>query len=277
MAYKLGPAGSPPPRRSARAGEVALYRQKRHQLATQIETMTGRTIDMNDMAMREKLADAGRILEIEGQGDYCMGHVTLRQPENPGRILMKAGGMGLEEMTPENIVTIDIEGEKVAGTHARHNEVYIHTEIMRVRPEIQSVVHTHAPHSVIFSSLGKPLQPVGHPGAAFSDGLPVFSETTDLIVTQELGKAVARCLGQHQVLLLRNHGIVTAGRTLEEAIYLALVLEKACWMQLVAESAGGAKLVTSPEEAKAKKRITRAENQINLFNYMVRRVARLRP
>jgi hypothetical protein len=54
------------------------------------------------------------------------------------------------------------------------------------------------------------------------------------------------------------------------------VLEKACWMQLVAESAGGAKLVTSPEEAKAKKRITRAENQINLFNYMVRRVARLR-
>ena len=181
---------------------------------------------MDDMAMREKLADAGRILEIEGQGDYCMGHVTLRQPENPGRILMKAGGMGLEEMTPDNIVTIDIEGEKVAGTHARHNEVYIHTEIMRVRPEIQSVVHTHAPHSVIFSSLGKPLQPVGHPGAAFSDGLPVFSETTDLIVTQELGKAVARCLGQHQVLLLRNHGIVTAGRTLEEAIYLALVLEK---------------------------------------------------
>jgi L-ribulose-5-phosphate 4-epimerase len=242
---------------------------------TQFELM-GRTIVMDDMALREKLADAGRILEIEGQGDYCMGHVTLRTPENPDRILMKAGGMGLEEMTPDNIVTINIEGEKVAGTHQRHNEVFIHSEIMRIRPEIQSVVHTHAPHSVIFSSLGKPLQPVGHPGAAFSDGLPVFSETTDLIVTQELGKAVARCLGQHQVLLLRNHGIVTAGRTLEEAIYLALVLEKACWMQLVAESAGGAKLVTSPEEAKAKKRITRAENQINLFNYMVRRVARLR-
>jgi L-ribulose-5-phosphate 4-epimerase len=236
----------------------------------------GKDDRMDDIALREKLADAGRILEIEGQGDYCMGHVTLRTPEEPDRILMKAGGMGLEEMTPDNIVTINIEGEKVAGTHQRHNEVFIHSEIMRVRPEIQSVVHTHAPHSVIFSSLGKPLQPVGHPGAAFSDGLPVFSETTDLIVTQELGKAVARCLGQHQVLLLRNHGIVTAGRTLEEAIYLALVLEKACWMQLVAESAGGAKLVTSPEEAKAKKRITRAENQINLFNYMVRRVARLR-
>jgi len=129
---------------------------------------------------------------------------------------------------------------------------------------------------VIFSSLGKPLQPVGHPGSAFSDGLPVFSETTDLIVTQELGKAVAHCLGEHQALLLRNHGIVTCGRTLEEAIYLAIVLENACWMQIVAESAGGARLVTSPEEARAKKRITRPENQINLFNYLVRRVARER-
>jgi L-fuculose-phosphate aldolase len=227
-----------------------------------------------DNAMRDRLADAGRILEAEGQGDYCMGHVTLRTPEDPNRILMKAGGMGLEEITRENIVTINIEGEKTAGHHARHNEVFIHSEIMRVRPEIQSVVHTHAPYSVIFSALGKPLQPVGHPGSAFSDGLPVFSETTDLIVTQELGKAVARCLGEHQALLLRNHGIVTVGRTIEEAVYNALVLEKACWMQLVAESAGGAKLVTSPEEAKAKKRITRPENQINLFNYMVRKVAR---
>ena len=231
---------------------------------------------MDDRALRDKLADAGRILESEGQGDYCMGHVTLRTTENPDRILMKAGGMGLEEMTRENIVTINIEGEKTSGTHQRHNEVFIHSEIMRVRPEIQSVVHTHAPFSVIFSSLGKPLQPVGHPGSAFADGLPVFSDTTDLIVTQELGKAVARCLGEHQALLLRNHGIVTVGRTVEEAVYHALVLEKACWMQIVAESAGGARLVTSPEEARAKKRITRPENQINLFNYLVRRVARER-
>jgi len=213
---------------------------------------------MNETALRERLAYAGRILESEGQGDYCMGHVTLRLPDDPRRILMKAAAMGLEEMTPENIVTINLEGEKIAGTHQRHNEVFIHSEIMRVRPEIQSVVHTHAPYSVIFSSLGKPLLPVGHGGAVFGDGLPLFSETTDLIVTQSLGKAVARCLGAHQALLLRNHGIVTAGRTLEEAVYLAIVLEQACWMQIVAESAGGAKLVSPPEEAKAKKRLSLA-------------------
>jgi len=226
---------------------------------------------MNDAALREKLAHAGRILESEGQGDYCMGHVTLRLPDDPNIMLMKAGGMGLEEMKPENIITINIDGEKVAGTHQRHNEVFIHTEIMRMRPDIRAVVHTHAPHAVVFSSLGKPLQPIGHDGSAFFEALPVFSETTDLIVTPTLGKAVAQCLGSHQAMLLRNHGIATAGRTLEEAIWLALKLDKACWMQLVAESAGGAKLVTSPEEARAKKRINRPENHTNLFTYLVRR------
>jgi hypothetical protein len=66
-------------------------------------------------ALRERLVDAGQILESEGQGDFCMGHVTVRTPEAPHRVLMKAGAMGFDEMTPGNIVTIDIEGKKTAG------------------------------------------------------------------------------------------------------------------------------------------------------------------
>jgi len=237
--------------------------------------MTEQSAD-DHAALRERLVDAGHILDSEGQGDFCMGHVSLRTPDDPDRILMKAAAMGLEEMTPTNLVTIDIEGEKIAGEHKRHNEVYIHTEIMRARPDIMSVVHTHAPYSVIFSSLGIPILPVGHNGSIFFEELPVYSDTTDLIVTQELGKAVTKCLGENKALLLRNHGIVTAGRTIEEAVYLAVFLENACWMQVVAQSAGGAKLVTPPEEARAKKRIARPENQVNFFNYMVRRERRKR-
>jgi L-fuculose-phosphate aldolase len=229
---------------------------------------------MTDAALRQRLIDGGHILESEGQGDYCMGHISVRTEADPERILMKAAAMGLEEMTQDNLVTIDIEGEKVAGGHKRHNEVYIHSEIMRARPEIRSVVHTHAPYSVIFSSLGKPILPVGHNGSIFFEELPVFSETTDLIVTQELGRAVAGCLGENRALLLRNHGIVTAGRTIEEAVYLAIFLENACWMQVMAEAAGGPRLVTPPEEARAKKRIARPENQVKFFDYMVRRLRR---
>ena len=232
---------------------------------------------MSDDALKSKLAEAGCILESEDQGDYCLGHVTLRLPDDPQRFLMKPGAIGLEEMTPENIITIDVEGEKVQGTFPRHNEVYIHTEIMRIRPEIVAVVHTHAPHAVAFSSLGKKLLPVGHGGAMFAEGLPVFSETTDLIVSQKLGKAVAQCLGPHQAMLLRNHGIVSAGRTLEEAVWLALTLEKACKLQLLAEAAGGPKLVTPPDEALRKGRnISRPENHNNTWNYILRKLVRHR-
>jgi L-fuculose-phosphate aldolase len=226
-------------------------------------------------ALKEKLALAGRILDLEDQGDFVLGHVTARLPDDPEHFLMKPAAIGFEEMSAENVITVNLAGEKVAGAMGRHSEVFIHSEIMRARPEIQSVVHTHAPHAVAFASLGRPLLPVGHYGSLFCDGVPVFAETTMLITTPALGQAVARTLGAHDALFLRNHGIVTAGRTLEEAVYLALTLEKACKLQLMVEACGGPKLVTDPEEALLKKkRISRPEAHRNIFEYLVRKAGR---
>src|SRR5215831_17975280 len=116
-------------------------------------------------ALREKLVQAGRVLVSEDHGDYVAGHVTLRLPDGDGRFLMKPAGIGLEEMTPDNIITVDREGERVGGTMPRHSEVFIHSEILRARSDIVAVVHTHPPHAVAFSSLGRPLLPVGNDGA----------------------------------------------------------------------------------------------------------------
>ena len=154
-------------------------------------------------ALREKLVDAGRVLVSEDQGDYVAGHVTLRLPGGDGRFLMKPAGIGLEEMTPDGIITVDREGERIDGTMPRHNEVFIHSEILRVRSDIAAVVHTHPPNAVAFSSLGRPLLPVGNDGSIFNDGVPVFSETTDLIIDSARGKAVAHCLGDRQALILQ--------------------------------------------------------------------------
>jgi ribulose-5-phosphate 4-epimerase/fuculose-1-phosphate aldolase len=100
----------------------------------------------------------------------------------------------------------------------------------------------------------------------------VFAETADLIIDQARGRAVARCLADHQVLILRNHGIVTAGRSIEEAVWLALKLERACRVQLLAEAAGGPKLLADGEDLKNKsRRANRADLHTNVFNYLVRR------
>jgi len=223
-------------------------------------------------ALREKLVDAGRVLVSEDQGDYVAGHVTLRLPGGDGRFLMKPAGIGLEEMTPDGIITVDREGERIDGTMPRHNEVFIHSEILRVRSDIAAVVHTHPPNAVAFSSLGRPLLPVGNDGSIFNDGVPVFSETTDLIIDSARGKAVAHCLGDRQALILRNHGIVTAGRSIEEAVWLALKLERACRVQLLAERAGGPKLLADGDDLRQKsRRANRTDLHTNVFNYLVRR------
>jgi L-ribulose-5-phosphate 4-epimerase len=223
-------------------------------------------------ALRERLVDAGRVLALEGQGDYVAGHVSVRLPDRPDRFLMKPAGIGLEEMRPDNVITIDIEGRRVDGTMPRHNEVFIHSEVMRARPDVNAVVHTHPIHAVAFSSLGKPLLAVGNDASWFVGNLPVFAETTDLIIDQPRGKAVARCLGPHAALILRNHGIVTAAASIEEAVWVALKLEKACRMQLLAESAGGPKLVVEGDDlARKAKRSNRGDLHTNVFNYLVRR------
>ena len=222
--------------------------------------------------LREKLVNAGRVLVDEGQGDYVWGHISARLPDNPNRFLMKPGTLGLEELTQDNIITVDIEGEKVGGEWPRHNEVYIHSEVMRSRPDVMAVLHTHPEHAIAFSSLGRALSAMSNDGTMFSAGVPIFSETTDLITDQPRGKMVAKTLGKGNALILRNHGIVTAGRSIEEAVFLAIKLERACRIQLLAESAGGPKLFVKEEELAAKRgRTNRSDSHGNAFSYLVRR------
>lgn len=226
---------------------------------------------MNDKTCREKLAQACRILAREGQGDHIWGHATLRVPGRPDHVYMKPATLGLEEIGPDDIIVVNLDGEKVEGRLPRHLEVFIHTEIMRARPDIAAVVHTHPPHAIAFGALGRPLAPIGHDGAVFCDGLPVFSETSDLITDGARGQAVARSLGTHGGMLLRNHGIVTAATTIEEAVMKAIFLEKACRIQLMCEACGGARHVSPPDDAAVKRQRFLHESQINAaFAYFAR-------
>lgn len=254
----------------AQSGFSGLFRPFRLSQPSLWRSSGGVGSEMTRDRLKETLIEAGKILVNEEQGDDIFGHVTVRLPDDPSKFLMKPHTIGLEEMTPDNIITVDLEGTKVAGVMPRHLEVFIHSEILRARPDLEAVVHTHAPHAVAFSSLNRPLLPIGHEGAIFCEGLPVFSKTTDLIISQERGRAVAQALGDHQVLMLRNHGIVTAGRTIEEATILAVHLERACRSQLLVEGCGGTIAVSTPEDALAKRnRICPQHPQI--FNYLARR------
>lgn len=224
---------------------------------------------------KQKIIDAGLILEAEGQGDLTRGHVSVRVPGDPSLFFIKPHSHGFDEITLENIVICNLEGEKVGGGGRRHSEVFIHSEIFKARPEINSVIHSHPTYAVALSATGKALRPISQPSVAFSDGLPYFNNTINLIRTKEMGAGVARALGSCKAVLMRNHGVALVGATVEESTILAIMLDNACKIQLLAEAAGGIGEVFPPEDVRElHDAITRPAQYTINFEFLRRKVMR---
>lgn len=223
----------------------------------------------------QTLIDAGRVLAAEGLGDFTRGHISVRLPEDATRFLMKPHSFGLEEMTRDNLVVCDREGSKIGGGGPRHSEVFIHSEIFKLRPEVHSVIHAHPPHAVALSATGRALLPLSQPSAAFCDGLGVYAGSIDLIRTPGMGRDVAEALGPHKAVLMRNHGVAVVGRTVAEAVVLLIMLENACRMQLLCMSAGGpGEMFPDADVRLLHDKITSPEQfEIN-FQYLRRRLSR---
>lgn len=227
---------------------------------------------MTDAAAITRLIQAGAILEHQGFGDMTRGHVSVRLPSDPQLFLMKPHSVGFGEITGENILTIDLDGAVVAGTARRHSEVFIHSEIFRSRPDVGAVIHAHPTHTVALSNTGRPLRALSQGGAVFADALPVFTETMDLIRTTDMGRMVATALGPHPAVLMRGHGVTMAGRTLEEATVLLLMLEEAARIQLLADAAGGSVPDFPPDDvARLRKNLMSPEQFVVNFDFLTRR------
>jgi L-fuculose-phosphate aldolase len=224
---------------------------------------------------RQKLIDAGLILEAQGLGDLTRGHVSIRVPGDPTHFYMKPHSFGFDEITPENIVICNLAGEKVGGGGRKHSEVYIHSEIFKARPDVMSVIHAHPTYAVAWSATGKPLLPISQPGTTFADGVPYFTETIDLIRSQEMGAGVARALGPHKAVLMRNHGVAVVGASVEESTILTILLDNAAQIQLLAAAAGGPGAMFEDDSVQRLHRnVTQPEQYTVNFEYLRRRVHR---
>lgn len=191
----------------------------------------------SDEALREQVAWACRMLALGDHGDYTLGHVSARSADGC-RVLMKRYGLGLEEVTPDDILCIDLEGNLLAGEGRVHLEYVIHTEIYRVRPDVRSVIHTHPPYTTAFGATNAKLELLNHDAVLFRDGLAYFDDTAELIITAEQGENVAAALRDRRAIILRGHGVILTGETVPWATYAALTLERVLRIQSIARSFG---------------------------------------
>lgn len=191
--------------------------------------------------LKEKIALGCKILAKLELSDY-LGHVSARIPETE-YVLIKARGLdqgNLLNMTPEQVVTVDLEGRPVDANGLNPpDEVVLHTEIFKARPDVMATVHTHQPISTIFGDLGKTILPMQGVMAAVCarPDIPIYPSSRK-IVTHEQGADVAKTLGDHFVCHLKNHGIVTACDSVEQAVVYAIWLEHQAKLTMYASMLG---------------------------------------
>lgn len=223
--------------------------------------------------LQEEVARGCRVLGAAGQSDLVWGHLSARDPDGRG-VWMKASTFGFDEITADRVLLVDGDGQVVEGTGRRHAEYPIHTEIMAARSDVGAVVHTHCPSAVALGATGHPLQPLSHEATLFvPPDIARFTQTGDLILTAELGRALAGALGDRNAALMINHGIVVAAADVRTAVVTTVLLDAACRMQLQVLAAGGAAHWSSDAEALAKREHCYPDQLIShAWEYLVRRL-----
>ena len=187
-------------------------------------------------SLRTKIALCCKILAKECSLIDFLGHVSSRIPGSD-LILISPSLKGLANIMEEDILTISLDGKVVEGTSKPPSEIFLHLQIYKVRDDVKSIVHVHPKYATLLSITGKEFKVVHHLGVPFIDGVPVFEEY-GLIDNDELAHKIASTLGDKRAVLLRNHGVLVVGRSVEEACILTIWLEKNCELQLISESLG---------------------------------------
>ena len=208
-----------------------------------------------DPALLEDLVAAYRILAAQGVVDGY-GHVSARHDKSPDRFLISRS-LAPQLVTQADIVELDMDAVPVTENAPKlYLERFIHSEIYKVRPDVKAVVHHHSPDVVPFSISSVPMRPVYHMAAFVGEGVPVFeirdvAGMSDMLVrTPEIGRALAKTLGDKPALLMRGHGAVVVGDSLMQAVGRSIYLQMNARLQAQAIALGGKVTYLDPEESR---------------------------
>jgi L-fuculose-phosphate aldolase len=223
-----------------------------------------------------QLAQGARMLSLDGHDDFNQGQISARLPGSD-TFIIKNALVGFDESTPDTVVEASTD-PNVAPSPLAPPELPLHQAIYRARPDVNGIVHSHAPHTLVFGTTDMDLRPLSHDGACFAGSAGMFTTTSNTVLDIETGEQIADALGVGNVVFLRNHGGVVVGKSVRHAAIFAQVLERACRLQLLAEGAGVRYAWSSELDVKLKQDFIYADLSVRSYwDYAVRRVARQWP
>ncbi|GGY92520.1 class II aldolase/adducin family protein [Streptomyces poonensis] len=197
------------------------------------------TLDDERRHRKERLAGALRIFGRLGFEDGVSGHITARDPEFSDCFWVNPFGMSFRHVTVSDLVMANSEGQVVEGRyHVNQTAFTMHAQVHAARPDVVAVAHCHSVHGRALSALGDLLDPITQESCAFYEDMALYDSYTGVTVDAEEGRRVATALGSRKALVLRNHGLLTVGDSVDAAAWWFLTMERSAQVQLTARAAG---------------------------------------
>jgi len=185
------------------------------------------------------LAGAFRLFARFGFVEGVAGHITARDPERTDCFWVNPFGMHFSQIRASDLILVNHQGEVVEGDQPVNGAAFaIHSRIHAARPDTVAAAHAHSLYGKAWSSLGRLLDPITQDACAFYQDHALFDDYTGVVYETSEGERIARALGGCKAIILRNHGLLTVGQTVDEAAWYFLTMERSCQAQLLAEAAG---------------------------------------
>ncbi|WP_405913146.1 class II aldolase/adducin family protein [Streptomyces sp. NBC_00963] len=188
---------------------------------------------------KARLAGALRLFARYGYEDGVSGHITARDPGYPDCYWVNPFGAPLAELGADDLILVNGDGQVVQGRHHVNQAAFaVHAQVHRARPAVVAVAHSHSLHGRALSTLGELLDPITQEACAFYEDLALYDSYTGVVVDEEEGRRIAAALGDRKAVILRNHGLLTVGDSVDAAAWWFITLERSCQVQLAARAAG---------------------------------------
>jgi len=230
----------------------------------------------NDLSDRQKLALTCRILFEKGHDSGLAGQITCRA-DTPGRFITQRLGLGFDEITADNLLTVDEDLQPLDGEGMANPANRFHTWVYKERPDVNCIIHTHPTHIAALSMLEVPLVISQMDTSCLYEDCAFLRAWPGVPVGNEEGVIISKALGDKRSILLAHHGQLVVGGTIEEACNLAVLIERAAMLQLLAMAAGDIKPLPEALAREAHDWVsTDKRNKVN-FAYYVRQVLKTHP
>ncbi len=188
---------------------------------------------------KQRLAAGFRLFARFGYDEGVAGHITARDPERLDHFWVNPFGMHFSQIRASDLILVNHRGEVVEGRHPVNRAAFaIHSRVHAARPEVTGAAHAHSMYGKSWSTLGRLLDPLTQDACAFFEDHSLFDDYTGIVLATEEGDRIAQALGNAKAAILRNHGLLTTGRTVDEAVWWFITMDRTCQSQLLAEAAG---------------------------------------